>query len=144
MGARLRRKGLLGRTVTVKLRYAYGQGRTAQRKLPHPTDDENLFVPQARDLLHSIWHPGMPVRLLGIGISDFDLSQGVQTDLFCEVDERGAAASDRRDLSVAIDKVREKFGSASVSFGRSGRFGRSVVRADKYEASEQGERGESL
>ena len=140
VGARLRRKGLLGRTVTVKLRYAYGQGHTAQRKLPHPTDDENLFVPQALELLHSIWHPGMPVRLLGVGVSDFDRSQGVQTDLFCEVDERGAVASDRRDLSVAIDKVREKFGSSSVSFGRAGRFGRGVVRADKYDTSERSER----
>ena len=140
VGARLRRKGLLGRTVTVKLRYAYGQGHTAQRKLPHPTDDENLFVPQALELLHSIWHPGMPVRLLGVGVSDFDHSQGVQTALFCEVDERGAVASDRRDLSVAIDKVREKFGSSSVSFGRAGRFGRGVVRVDKYDTSERSER----
>ena len=39
VGRRLRRKGLVGRTVTVKVRYTYGSGHTAQRKLPHPTDD---------------------------------------------------------------------------------------------------------
>lgn len=132
VGRRLRRKGLVGRTVTVKLRYTYGQGHTAQRKLPHPTDDENLFVPAARELLNTIWHPGLPVRLLGIGISDFDREGGVQTDLFCEVDERGAVASNRRDLSVAMDQVREKFGNASVGFGRQARFGKDLVRPDKF------------
>ena len=132
VGRRLRRKGLAGRTVTVKLRYTYGQGHTAQRKLPHPTDDENIFVPAARELLNSIWHPGLPVRLLGVGVSDFDLAGGVQTDLFCEVDDRGAVASDKRDLAVAMDKVREKFGNASVGFGRQARFGRDIVRPDKF------------
>ena len=122
----------MGRTVTVKLRYTYGQGHTAQRKLPHPTDDENLFVPAARELLNTIWHPGLPVRLLGIGISDFDREDGVQTDLFCEVDERGAVASNRRDLSVAMDQVRERFGNASVGFGRQVRFGKDLVRPDKF------------
>ena len=132
VGRRLRHKGLAGRTVTVKLRYAYGKGHTAQRKLPHPTDDENIFVPAARELLGTIWHPGLPVRLLGVGVSDFGRGGGVQTDLFCEVDERGAVASDRRDLSVALDKVREKFGNASVAFGRQARFGSELVRPDKF------------
>lgn len=132
VGRRLRRKGLVGRTVTVKVRYTYGSGHTAQRKLPHPTDDENLFVSVARELVDSIWQPGMPVRLLGIGVSDFDADEGVQTDLFCDVDERGAVSSDRRDLSVAVDQVRERFGSGAVSFGRAARFERDLVREDKF------------
>ena len=44
VGRRLRRQGLTGATVTLKLKYSYGSGRTAQRRLPHPTDDENIFV----------------------------------------------------------------------------------------------------
>ncbi|HIU04998.1 MAG TPA: DNA polymerase IV, partial [Candidatus Coprousia avicola] len=52
--------------------------------------------------------------------------------LFCEVDERGAVASDRRDLSVAMDRVRERFGSSAVSFGRAQRFERDLVRPDKF------------
>ena len=132
VGRRLRRKGLVGRTVTVKVRYTYGSGHTAQRKLPHPTDDENLFVSVARELVDTIWQPGMPVRLLGIGVSDFEADEGVQTDLFCDVDERGAVSSDRRDLSVAVDQVRERFGSGAVSFGRAARFERDLVREDKF------------
>ncbi|OUP08255.1 DNA polymerase IV [Collinsella sp. An2] len=131
VGRRLRRKGLAGRTVTVKVKYSYGSGRTIQRKLPHPTDDENVFVPVGRELLDELWGPGTHIRLLGLGISDFNLDEGVQTDLFCEVDDRGAMSSDRRDLSVAVDHVRERFGAGSVSFGRAARFDDEVVRSDK-------------
>lgn len=131
VGSRLRKKGLYGRTVTVKVKYSYGKSRTAQCKLPHPTDDENIFVPRAFNLLTSIWTPGTPVRLVGVAMSDFDHSAGIQTDLFCEVDERGAQASDRRDLSVAVDAVRERFGKGAVEFGRARRFNDYVVRPDK-------------
>ena len=34
VGRRLRRQGLTGATVTLKLKYSYGSGRTAQRRLP--------------------------------------------------------------------------------------------------------------
>lgn len=122
VGRRLRRQGLTGATVTLKLKYSYGSGRTAQRRLPHPTDDENIFVAVALELLDNIWQEGMHVRLAGIGMSDFDHQGGIQTDLFCEIDDRGAQSSDRRDLSVAIDAVRDKFGDTALSFGRQSRF----------------------
>ena len=122
VGRRLRRKGLVGRTVTLKLKYAFGRGQTVQRKLAHATDDENVFVPVALELLDTVWTPGTHIRLAGIGVSGFTEESGVQTDLFCEIDDRGAMASDRRDLSVAMDRVLEKFGDGAVSFGRTRRF----------------------
>ena len=122
VGRRLRRQGLTGGTVTLKLKYSYCSGRTAQRRLPHPTDDENIFVAVALELLDNIWQEGMHVRLAGIGMSDFNHQGGIQTDLFCEIDDRGAQSSDRRDLSVAIDAVRDKFGDTALSFGRQSRF----------------------
>ena len=132
VGRRLRKADLLGSTVTLKIKYSYGSGRTAQRKMRHRTDDEHVFVPQAIELLDSIWSDGMSVRLIGIGMSDFDTSKAVQTDLFCDVDERGAQSSELRNLSLAMDKVRQKFGDEAVTFGRAARFNDSVVREDKY------------
>lgn len=132
VGRRLRRRGLAGRTVTVKVKYSYGNGRTIQRRLPHATDDENIFVSVARSLMDEIWTEGTHIRLLGIGMSDFRCDGDVQTDLFCEVDERGAVASSKRELSVAVDKVRERFGSGAVNFGRAARFGDDLVRPDKF------------
>lgn len=131
VGRRLRKKGLAGRTVTIKIKFAYHEGKTMQCKLPHPTDDEHIFVPTAQELLDSIWTNGMHIRLLGIGISDFvDKTAGVQTDLFYEVDDRGAIASNRRDLSVTLDELREKFGTQAVSYGRSRRFSDPLTRRD--------------
>ena len=131
VGRRLRRAGLTGSTVTLKLKFTWGSGRTAQRRLPHPTDDENIFVAAARELLDGIWTDGTHIRLLGLGMSDFEHDGGIQTDLFCDVDERGAQSSDRRELSVAMDAVREKFGDAAVSFGRQHRFDDPIVRHPK-------------
>lgn len=132
VGRRLRRRGLAGRTVTVKVKYSYGSGRTIQRRLPHATDDENIFVSVARSLMDEIWTEGTHIRLLGIGMSDFRCDGDVQTDLFCEVDERGAVSSSKRELSVAVDKVRERFGNGAVNFGRAARFGDDLVRPDKF------------
>lgn len=131
VGRRLRRAGLTGSTVTLKLKFTWGSGRTAQRRLPHPTDDENLFVSAARELLDGIWTDDMHIRLLGLGMSDFLHEGGIQTDLFCDVDERGAQSSERRELSVAMDAVREKFGDGAVAFGRQRRFEDPIVRHPK-------------
>lgn len=140
IGTRMRKKGLAGRTVTLKLKYAWGSSKTAQRKLAHPTDDENIFVPVAIELLESLWAQDIHVRLAGLALSDFDLKEGVQTDLFCELDERGAQASERRNLSVTMDKVRERFGHDAVTFGRAARFDEDVVRQDKYSDRDAPER----
>lgn len=133
VGRRLRAKGLAGRTVTVKLKHSYGEGHTMQRRLTHPTDDENLFVPIALELLRGIWHEGMHVRLAGLGMSGFsDADAPVQADLFEDLDERGAVSSNRRELSVAVDRLRERFGADAVAYGRAARFKDDIVRRDKY------------
>ena len=131
VGQRLRAKDLIGSTVTVKIKYSYGTGRTIQRQLPHPTDDEHVFVPAAKELLDQIWTEQTRVRLLGLTMSGFDAGVGVQTDLFCAVDERGAESSDQRNLAVALDAVRKKFGRSSVSYGRTTRFEDDIVRHPK-------------
>lgn len=133
VGRRLRRKNLAGRTVTLKLKYSFGQGRTIQRKLAHATDDENVFGAVACELLEGIWSAGTHVRLAGVGVSDFGIDgTGIQTDLFCEMDDRGAMASDKRDLAVTLDAVREKFGTDAVNFGRATRFEGSLADPEKF------------
>lgn len=131
VGRRLRRQGLVGTTVTVKLKFSFGETHTLQRRLPHATDDENLFVPAALELLRGIWTPATHVRLAGIGVSGFTRGAEIQTDLFEEVDERGAVVSERRSLSVAVDELRERFGNGAVAFGREHRFGRDILRGDE-------------
>lgn len=121
VGRRLRKKGLRGSLVTLKVRYDFEHSRTIQRPLPHPTDDEGDFSPIARDLLDSIWHEGMPVRLVGIGISDFDEDETFEEQSFFDLDEVDVRSS-RRVLDVTTDEIRERFGDEALSYGRDLRF----------------------
>lgn len=123
VGRRLRRKGLRGRTVTLKLKYDVGHGHTAQRALPAPTDDERVFGRAAAALLDEVWAQGMPARLVGVGVSGFDGSGAEQLALFGDSGEGGAGAA--RDLSAlgrVTDAVRDRFGDAAVGYGRDLRF----------------------
>jgi DNA polymerase-4 len=115
VGARLRRKGLTGRTVHVKARFGDFSTRTAQRTLPVPTDLEQEFGPVGEQLMRQLWSPGVGLRLIGIGLSGFD-EPTEQLDLFAGAD---AAADSERDRALArgMDAVRERFGSDAISRG---------------------------
>ena len=119
-GRRLRRKGLAGSTV--KLRYADLHVRTAQRQVSSPTNDEHVFGPVAVDLLGGLWREGTPVRLVGVGISDFSDGQGQQMGLFEETTESAGAHRDQATLSKLTDALRDRFGDDAVSYGRDLRF----------------------
>lgn len=122
VGLRLRRKGLAGRTVTVKLRYgADFTTRTVQRTLPRRTDLESDFLPVARELLHSVWSEGAGLRLLGIGLSGFE-AEPAQLDLFTA--DTGEDDPRRRALAKGLDAVRERFGAGAVEKGMKPRTGR--------------------
>lgn len=110
--ARLRRKGLAGRTVTVKVRYADFTTRTARRTLAVATDLEEEFLPAAEELLRGLWSPGVGLRLLGVGLSGLE-EPSAQLDLF---EERGATER-RRALARGVDAVRARFGEDSIWIG---------------------------
>jgi DNA polymerase-4 len=113
VGRRLRRKGLTGHTVTLKLRYADLSFRTAQRTLAANVDNEAIFIPIAKALIDEIWQPGDHVRLVGISISEFE-AHDEQLDLFKSTN------TDQGNHMVvdATDKVRDKYGENAIRFGR--------------------------
>ena len=77
VGKRLRKKNLMGATVTVKIRFANRKIHTAQEKLELPTNNELVFWPHAVSLLKTLWAPGTPVRLIGVSMSGLqELEQG--------------------------------------------------------------------
>lgn len=119
VGRRLRKKGLRGHTVTLKVKYDASHARTAQRALDSPTNDEHVFGAAAAELLDELWHDGVSVRLLGVGISGFDETKTEQMSLFSP-DE--ASERDRSALGRTTDAVRERFGDAALGYGRDLRF----------------------
>ena len=119
-GRRLRRKGLEGTTVTLKLKFNVSHTRTAQRSLPRPTSDERVFGEMAVGLLDELWAPGQPVRLVGVGVSGFDAPVASQLSLFSEDDR--TPGRDRSDLGRVTDRLRDLFGEGVVRYGRDLRF----------------------
>lgn len=113
VAGRLRVKGLCGRTVTLKIRYGDFSTRTVRRTLPGPTDDCELIVETALDLLDTAWSPGVGVRLLGVGVSGFE-ERVVQMALLDEPDTDELV---RGRLAASLEAVRERFGEAAVSLG---------------------------
>lgn len=112
VGTRLRKKGLKGSHLTLKLKFDISHIHTAQCTLAMPSDDEREFGPTARGLLDGLWREGTPVRLVGVAISGFD-APPQQMSLFGSED---TAPGSR--LSHVTDELRERFGKDSITYGR--------------------------
>lgn len=114
VATRLRRKGLTGRTVTVKLRFSDFTTRTVRRTLGRPTDDEVEIMETASALLAEAWTKGVGLRLLGVGVSGFE-ERAEQLTLESQPSE--AEHPKHADLARSIDAVRERFGEDALRFG---------------------------
>lgn len=111
---RLRRKGLAGRTLTVKVRYADFTTKTTSITLAVPTDLDSDLLEPALDLLRRAWSPGAGLRLIGFGVSGFGQPRE-QMGLFDEMPAE--VRRHARALIESIDAVRERFGDDAIGFG---------------------------
>ena len=108
LGGRLRKKGLAGSTVRIKLRWPNFETITRQTRLDQPTDQDAEINAAAVGLFEKSWKKGKEVRLLGVGVANLG-SPIRQLDMFdrsWEKDER---------LLDAIDQVRERFGRDALT-----------------------------
>ena len=107
--SRLRAQKLSAGTVSIKIRRADFTTYTRQRALRPPTQDSSVVSAAAKTLLEQ-WlatQPDAAVRLLGVGVSDLQTS--TQADLF------GASLAAGSRLDVAIDGIRDRFGSGILT-----------------------------
>ena len=104
---RLRRAGVAGRTVSIKVRYPDFTTIGRSRTLADPTDLAVEILETATDLLDSLeLDPG--IRLLGISVSN--LQDGSVRQLrFEEVTNPGWRAAEG-----AVDEIRERFGTGAI------------------------------
>jgi DNA polymerase-4 len=117
---RLRKRGLQGRTVKLKLRYADFTTLTRQVTLDVPTDLEQVIFDQAVGLLErcpelvegKAWDRRRKVRLIGMGVSKFEQPEERQLSLF-EGTGEGKVEKLRR-LSQTVDRIREKYGHEAI------------------------------
>ncbi len=111
VGKRARDKGLVGRTVTIKVKYRDFVQVTRSLTLPGPVaDDKSLY--QTGCLLLAKTEVGLrPIRLLGISLANLSpAGAGGQLALFGESQTR---VKDCR-LYEAIDTISDRYGSGSI------------------------------
>ena len=109
---RLKAKGLVGDTVTLKLKTAGFRLRTRARHLMMPTQLANVLYETGLSLLQRE-ADGTPFRLIGIGISGLEPADGADPSDLLEPQVARKAAAER-----AIDRVRSRFGRAALVRGK--------------------------
>ncbi|MHC5210576.1 MAG: DNA polymerase IV [Planctomycetota bacterium] len=115
IGSRLRRHGLVGRVVTVKIRYGDFETISRSATLDAATDRSDLLRETAAGLF-TAWARGgfRPVRLIGGAIGRLGRPGGGQGTLFPDPAEESARRLDR-----ATDAIRDRFGASAVRRGAS-------------------------
>jgi len=102
---RTRKQAKLTACVTVKVRYSNFDTHTLQQRIPFTAFD-HVLIPIVHELFRKLYQRRMLIRLIGIRFSNL-VGGAQQIDLFEDTPEMTS-------LYMAIDKVRKKYGSASV------------------------------
>ncbi|MET0930855.1 MAG: DNA polymerase IV [Aeromicrobium sp.] len=103
VSARLRKSGLSGRTVTLKIRHHDFETHTRSSTLANPTDNARILAATARGLLAGE-DISNGLRLLGVGVSG--LADWVQDDLFSEDDDIVETELDEGTVEVREERPR--------------------------------------
>jgi DNA polymerase-4 len=111
---RMRRKGLEGKTVTLKVKYSDFKLITRAATLPHYTSDSAEIYANVCRLLEKTAVGKRPVRLLGISLSNLaDSDAGRQLSLF----SRDEPSEKRKKLNRTADSILDKFGQQGIRPG---------------------------
>jgi len=110
IGWRLRKAGLRGRTLTLKVRFSSFQTITRSITVMDPIGLDETIYETAIKLMEKI-PVKEGIRLLGITISNFAQS-GIQLSLFNEVTEK------REKIANVMDELKDRFGVGIVKRGR--------------------------
>ncbi len=108
---RLRQAGYAGRTVTVKIRFGSFRTITRSRTLGEPTLLGDTIYETVAAIMAGV-EISEGIRLLGVTMSGLQV-YGSQASLFADGDDEK-----RMKVSVAVDRLKDKFGEGAVTRGR--------------------------
>jgi len=110
VGCRMRRHGLKGRTVQLKVRYEDFHTITRAQTLPQPTNvTQEIWRTADQMFTERLPARRLHIRLLGVGMSGFEHPAMVQLSLFPEAEHERQAR-----LDEVADRIKEKFGQAGL------------------------------
>jgi len=109
---RARKRAIRAQTLTLKLRYSDFETLTRSRTLGRSTDDERAVYAYVRRLLKTAWTRRLPIRLIGVALSNL-VEDSAQPELpFGE--------AEARTIGPAVDAVRARFGFNAIGLGATG------------------------
>jgi DNA polymerase-4 len=106
---RLRKNNRRARTITLKLRYSDFKTTTHSRSI-EPTNDDTVVTDTVRKLLRSAYNRKLPIRLLGVRLSNFMEEQQLEFEL-------SPGLQKKQDILRAVDAIRKKFGDGIIHVG---------------------------
>ena len=126
LSKRLRKRNLLGHTVSIKVRYDDFTTISRQKRLDTPSDHEHVFFETALLLWNKLMQdktskqpkgvtfmdPPEPIRLLGLTVSGLDEEIPMQDSLFESPQDE---TEDK--LASVLDSLESKFGETAVMSG---------------------------
>ncbi len=112
VAARLREQGLYCRTVQLTVKFPSLKVVVRQRSTAHPTRLVAELLDNAWALLQDCWQPGTPVRSLTVTAGRLTREAEEQLCLFEE--EAPQERERKENLEDAVDRLRRKYGKASV------------------------------
>ena len=126
LSKRLRKRNLLGHTVSIKVRYDDFTTVSRQKRLDTPSDHEHVFFETALLLWNKLMQdktskqlkgvtfmdPPGPIRLLGLTVSGLDEDVPMQDSLF-----ESPKNETENKLAGVLDSLESKFGETAVMSG---------------------------
>ena len=126
LSKRLRKRNLLGHTVSIKVRYDDFTTVSRQKRLDSPSDHEHVFFETALLLWNKLMQdktteqpkgtifidPPGPIRLLGLTVSGLDEEVPMQDSLF-----ESPKYETENKLAGVLDSLESKFGETAVMSG---------------------------
>ncbi|HXL05188.1 MAG TPA: DNA polymerase IV [Bacillota bacterium] len=110
VGRRLRKQGLVARTVTLKLRYSDFTTLTRANTFSFFTCLDDDIYKAAKGLFLANWSRSRKIRLVGVTVSSLSSKNDFMRQLaLFEEDEK------KRRVTVAMDKVRDRFGENAIT-----------------------------
>jgi DNA polymerase IV len=106
VAGRLRRHGLSGRTIVLKVRFADFRTITRSSTVPEPIDGGRAIAVVARRLLDAV-DPSPGVRLLGVSVSSLQEGGGQLS-----LDDGGHGSWSA--ATGAVDAIRDRYGDAAI------------------------------
>jgi DNA polymerase-4 len=118
VAADMRGDKLAARTVTVKLKDADFTTRLASRTLPEPVESDRAITDVSIELLHKLRAArNHPARLVGVALGNFVSARDAEQLGLFSAPVNAVEKQRDRDVSRAVDRVREKFGDAAIRTG---------------------------